>query len=230
LDRAEFDRFADEYQAQHATNIAITGERPEYFAEYKIAETRSIVDALGARSGHIVDFGAGIGSSVPFFRKYFAASRVTCADPSARSLDLARARFPGDESYLLVDRSVPVEAESFDLAFSACVFHHIPHEEHRHWLCELHRITKPDGTLVVFEHNPWNPLTVRAVNTCPFDENARLVRARSLASRIRAAGWSDPTIRYHVFFPRALAALRRFERSISRLPLGGQYSISARKT
>jgi len=35
MDRAEFDKFADEYYALHAANIAMTGESPEYFADYK---------------------------------------------------------------------------------------------------------------------------------------------------------------------------------------------------
>ena len=38
MNRAEFDRFADEYEALHAQNIAVTGETPDYFAEYKIRD------------------------------------------------------------------------------------------------------------------------------------------------------------------------------------------------
>ena len=36
MDSAEFDSFADEYYQQHVANIAITGENPEYFHEYKV--------------------------------------------------------------------------------------------------------------------------------------------------------------------------------------------------
>ena len=36
MDVSEFDQFADEYYAMHTANIAITRERPEFFAEYKI--------------------------------------------------------------------------------------------------------------------------------------------------------------------------------------------------
>lgn len=231
MDQAEFDQFADEYHAQHAANIAVTGEAPEYFAEYKIAALKQIVDTARAPSGAIVDFGAGIGSSVAYFRKYFPASKLTCADPSGKSLDLAKTRFPGSEQYLVIDeKAVPAGDAQFDLAFSACVFHHIPHEEHPRWLSELHRVTSADGSLVIFEHNPLNPLTVRAVNTCPFDINARLIGARALAKRVREAGWKRTTIRYHVFFPRALAALRSVEPWLAWLPLGGQYSLTARKS
>ena len=38
MDKAEFDKFADEYRSLHAANIAISGEGPNYFAEYKIKD------------------------------------------------------------------------------------------------------------------------------------------------------------------------------------------------
>ena len=42
---------------------------------------------------------------------------------------------------------------------------------------ELKRVLRAGGACVIFEHNPLNPLTVQAVNTCPFDENAVLIKA-----------------------------------------------------
>jgi SAM-dependent methyltransferase len=230
MDRAEFDQFADEYLAQHRSNIAVTGEDPEFFAEYKIAVLRKRFDAAGITPRRIVDFGSGIGASMPFFRKYFPAAALTCADASPRSLELAEARFPDSAAFAEVaDNRVPAADASFDLAFSACVFHHIDHDEHVHWLAELNRVTAPGGRLAIFEHNPYNPLTVRAVNTCPFDINARLIRPANLVKAAKAAGWKSPEIRYHIFFPHALAALRGLEPSLGWLPLGGQYSLVASK-
>jgi SAM-dependent methyltransferase len=230
MERAEFDQFADEYLAQHRANIKVTGEDPEYFAEYKIAVLRGILDAAGKIPARIIDFGSGIGASVPWFRKYFARSALTCADASARSLELAQARFPGGEAYVEVaGDTLPAADAGFDLVFSACVFHHIDHAEHVRWLGELNRVTAPGGRLAIFEHNPYNPLTVRAVNTCPFDINARLIPARKLVAAARAAGWRDPQVRYHIFFPNFLKALRRFEPALGWLPLGGQYSMVASK-
>ena len=229
MDKAEFDRFADEYYAQHKANIAITGEAPEYFAAYKIAELRRLAAAHHIEPRRIIDFGSGIGNSIPHFRAHFAASELTCADVSSRSLDLASVRFPGQERPLLIDATIPAADDTYDLAFSACVFHHIPHDEHVRWLAELKRVTRPAGLVAIFEHNPLNPLTLHAVNTCPFDINARLLRSAVLSARMREAGWSDVTVRYHLFFPRALAALRGIEPALTWLPLGAQYSVSARK-
>ena len=66
MEAAEFDQFADEYDRQHRANIAVTGEGPEYFSEYKIRELRALIGD-GVKS--ILDFGSGTGNSLPFFQK-----------------------------------------------------------------------------------------------------------------------------------------------------------------
>jgi SAM-dependent methyltransferase len=231
MDKAEFDGFADAYDDQHRENIALTGEGPEYFAEYKINRLRQIVENAGIEVSRICDFGSGIGNSIPFFQKYFPQAALTSADVSARSLALCRQRHPWSGNYVLIeDHRIPSEAGVFDLVFSACVFHHIPHDEHAMWLKELHRITRSGGLVAIFEHNPLNPLTVHAVNTCPFDANARLILARDLARRLAAAGWLSPRIQYNLFFPRALARLRPLEASLGWFPFGAQYVAVARKS
>ena len=230
MDQAEFDRFADEYHDQHRKNVAVTGEGPAYFAEYKIRKLRQVVDRSGISVSRICDFGSGIGNSIPFFRTYFPQASLTSCDVSERSLALSKLRYPDSTNYLLIENDgIPAEAEAFDLVFSACVFHHIPHDEHAMWLRELYRITKPGGLIAIFEHNPLNPLTVHAVNTCPFDVNAKLIFARNLAQRLAEAGWASPRIRYNLFFPRALAPLRPLEDKFGWLPLGAQYVALARK-
>jgi SAM-dependent methyltransferase len=231
MDKVEFDRFADAYDDQHRDNVAVTGEGPEYFAEYKIRTLKRIVEGSQLGVSRICDFGSGIGNSIPFFKKYFPDAALTSSDVSERSLALSKQRYPESGNYLLIEPDrIPCEAETFDLVFSACVFHHIAHDEHERWLRELHRITRPGGLIAVFEHNPLNPLTVHAVNTCPFDANAKLIFARDLARRLRDAGWAPPRIEYNLFFPRGLALLRAIESKLGWLPLGAQYVAFARKS
>jgi len=230
LDISEFDRFADEYDQMHEKNIAITGEKPEFFHEYKIRVLRQMAQARKLEPESILDFGSGIGNSTPYIRRHFPAAQLAGADVSQRSLDLAESRFPGMATGLRIEgHRIPARDDAFGITFSACVFHHIPHEEHDHWLRELRRVTRPGGMLAIFEHNPLNPLTVRAVNTCPFDENARLVRANDLLRRYLDCGWKYPRVRYHLFFPHALSGLRVLEPYLSGIPFGGQYSVTAVK-
>jgi SAM-dependent methyltransferase len=231
MEKAEFDRFADEYYAQHQKNVAVTGETPEYFAEYKIRRLKEILDRNNIDASRIFDFGSGTGNSIPYFRKYFPNAVLTSSDVSERSLTLSKARFPESDNYLLIEKDrVPCEPDAFDVVFSACVFHHIAHDEHAMWLRELHRITRRGGLIAVFEHNPLNPLTVHAVNTCPFDTNAKLIFARDLARRLGDAGWASPRIQYNLFFPRGFSLLRPMESKLGWLPLGAQYVAFARKS
>ena len=206
--QAEFDLLADEYRVQHKQNVAITGETPEYFSEYKIAELAELLNRLRLAATKILDLGSGIGigNSLPYFHKYFPGSEITRADVSVRSIEIAQTRFPGQENYVLINEGIPLLTASQDVVFSTCVFHHMPHEEHLHWLAELGRITKPDGIFVNYEHNPLNPLTVCAVNTCPLDVNALLILGGTLRERELTIGCEDVQVDYKVFFPRNLGS------------------------
>jgi ubiquinone/menaquinone biosynthesis C-methylase UbiE len=230
MDTAEFDRFADEYDQMLEGHITASGEKPEFFHDYKVKALSQIAKQRNLRPESILDFGSGIGNSVPFFRRYFPDARLAGADVSQRSLEVGEARFPGVSTGLRIENErIPADDNSFDITFSACVFHHIPHEEHDYWLRELRRVTRGGGMLGIFEHNPLNPLTLRVVNSCPFDENAHLIRARQLVNSYRNSGWKDIKVHYHVFFPHALAGMRVLEPYLSTIPLGAQYSVTAIK-
>ena len=230
MDRAEFDKFADEYRAVHAANIRSSGETPEYFAEYKIVDVARQLTGMGISPNRILDFGAGVGSSVPYIRRHLPGASLTCLDVSEKSLRLAASRFEREADFQLFDgHSIPFPDSSFDVAFTACVFHHVEASEHDSLLREIRRVLRPRGAFFLFEHNPLNPLTVRTVNACPFDENAILIRASVMCKRLDEAGFSTIKRRYRIFFPRALKLLRGLERMLHWCPLGAQYYISARK-
>jgi len=123
---AEFDLLADEYQSNLTNAIAITGETPDFFAEYKVADCLQKVQASNVSSTTVLDFGSGIGNSIPFFRKYFPSSSISCAEVSERSIEVSKSRFPGHETYLQIRDAIPASSNSIDIVFTACVFHHIP--------------------------------------------------------------------------------------------------------
>ncbi|MCS6944600.1 MAG: class I SAM-dependent methyltransferase [Sutterellaceae bacterium] len=232
MDRAEFDRFADEYRAVHATNIAASGESPEYFAEYKMRDFADEVRhaQIESQARWFLDFGTGIGNALPYFARYLPDAWLCGVDVSTRSLDIARTRAGSKSALLAFDgKTLPFADGTFAGAFACCVFHHIPHGEHLALLSELRRVMAPGALLMIYEHNPWNPLTVRAVKNCPFDENARLLSASALRSAVKNAGFNNPRTRYRVFFPAMLGALRPLETLLKAVPLGAQYYILARR-
>jgi len=227
---AEFDKFAREYRALHAGNIRASGEAPEFFAEYKVRDVSETLSLPAGKRPAILDFGGGVGTSLPWFRKYFPGAALTCLDVSRASLAIAGERFPGQADFRWFDgRAIPLPDNGIDVAFAACVFHHIDHALHAGLLRELRRVLAPGGALYVFEHNPWNPLTRHAVDTCEFDADARLVTAGQMRRRFAEAGFADVLRRYRIFFPGPLRALRPLESRMTWLPLGAQYYVVGRK-
>lgn len=227
---AEFDRHAARYREQHRQNIALTGEEPAYFADYKMRDFRALLAGAGCpMDGQYLDFGSGVGASVGPFRAHLPQAQLVCADVSAESLAISRqAHGNAVDHVLMAEGQLPFSAGRFDGAFACCVFHHIPHAQHVRALNEVRRVLKPGGLLMVYEHNPFNPLTVHAVRNCPFDENAALLTARQLIRSGAEAGLTCHKAAYRVFFPALLAGLRPLENWLRWLPLGAQYFVAFR--
>jgi hypothetical protein len=115
---------------------------------------------------------------------------------------------------------------SYDIVVIANVLHHIKPEDRQDVVSEAVGMSERRGRLVVFEHNPANPLTRWAVEHCPFDENAILLSPREAMEYLKRAGLEQANRRYIVFFPRALKWLRHVEKSLGWCPMGAQYVVS----
>ncbi|NOU33384.1 MAG: class I SAM-dependent methyltransferase [Polyangiaceae bacterium] len=220
---AEFDAVADGYEAMHQKSIAASGEDPAYFARYK---RDVLVRLFGAAQGQpVLDFGCGIGNLTSLLSPAFR--EVHGYDPSSRSVAHARERAPGARFYERVD---DIPKSTFGIAVLANVLHHVPPADRRELVAEVAARLLPGGHLVVFEHNPLNPLTRKAVADCAFDKDAVLLRSSETRGLLRGAGLEGVRREYIVFFPKALAALRGLEPRLAALPLGAQYVALGRKS
>ena len=103
MDVAEFDQFADEQHNLHQENIRITGDNPDYFAEYKIRDLKRVAKIVGVNVNNILDFGTGVGNNFPFFAKHFPRTSLFGIDVSDKSLTLAKKRFDGFGDFSLFD-------------------------------------------------------------------------------------------------------------------------------
>ena len=227
--KPEFDQLANDYEQLLGKAVTISGEAPDYFAQYKIADLVQCLNTKFFYPQSILDFGSGIGNSIPFFRQYFAGVVLNNADVSEHSNALAKKRFPGAENYLQILENIPVANNSQDLVFTSCVFHHIPPAEHAFWFKEILRVLKPGGYLAIYEHNPLNPLTQWVVSHSPLDVNAILIPPKKIAHLFNATGFVQSELTYKVFFPKALNFLRRYESRLGSIPLGAQYRYIAKK-
>jgi len=225
----EFDNYAKSYNNHLNKSLIRFGEYSEYFSEYKVRDLHYEAASRGIstqRSLKLLDFGCGIGNSILYTKKYFPNSRIVGVDVSEESVRIAQSVHGRVASFFVLDQNtLPISGGEIDIAYAMCVFHHIEPARHLDFLRRICAILRPGGLFLLYEHNPFNPITVQVVNNCPFDVNAKLVAAKAMASLCREAGFSHVNIKYRVFFPRVLSFLRVTEKLITWLPLGGQYYI-----
>ena len=231
---SEFDSFAHEYEALHAANVTASGYSPAYFAEYKIKEIARHLARL-APSGeeiHFLNYGCGVGNSEPYIRKHLPKAFIYSVDVSSKSVEFARQRhndMPRVAFSVTDGKSIPFNRR-FDVVFIANVLHHTPRDRQVRVLKMLRAALAPNGLLYVFEHNPLNPFTVRAFNTCPFDKGAVLLPPWYAARILDRAGFTRRTLRFALFFPKVLSALVPIEKYLAKVPLGAQYYVVAQNT
>ncbi|HZL18604.1 MAG TPA: class I SAM-dependent methyltransferase [Polyangia bacterium] len=218
-DRAKFDAYADDYAAVHRQNIAITGEPPEYFAVYK----RTCLERLVGEAFDlpVLEFGCGVGMVTEQLAKRF--SQVEGYDPSEQSVGSARSRVPGARFHTSL---ADIPDGKFGLVVLSGVLHHVHPQERDGVLRQAVGKLRPgDGRLVVFEHNPLNPLTRRAVAGCAFDDDAILLWPWEVRRLLKDAGLRAVELRFIVFLPRALARLRFIEPYLGAVPIGAQVML-----
>jgi SAM-dependent methyltransferase len=222
MTKIDFDQYAGQYEALIAAQTNFFDGDNDYFVRYKVERAKALAGEVDA----VLDFGCGVGRAMPYLRAAFSNADVVGCDPSADSLGIARRDSP-DCRFLPVDELTATPR--FDLVLASCVFHHIAPEERQSALRYCYDRLKPGGHLVIFEHNPFNPVTQRLVSTCPFDADAVLLRMSETKRRMREAKFEIAETGYCLFFPSQLASLRPLEKYLSWLPLGGQYFVSATK-
>ena len=222
-----FDRYASTYTETVNAAIRASGESADFFARLRADLVRRTLGSSSPR--RILDFGCGVGNSTQALARAFPSTQIVGCDSSHESIDAAQRASESPMrrvDFVAHDRfGLPLSDSSFDVGFASCVFHHIDASGQGAWLSELRRVLRTDAPLFLFEHNPYNPLTVRVVKACPFDAGVQLLKP-SYAIRIaRAAGFRVDRPRYYFFFPRALRRLRSLEACMDWLPLGAQYYV-----
>ena len=127
----DFDAFASNYEQKFQDALGVFAEESDYFARYKIDLLARLVANREIKS--ILDYGSGIGASIPHLRNNFPDSQIWATDISLTSLDNLRQRFEYTQTVPLSG----IPKQYFDLIFVSCVFHHIP-EESQQEVMDLH--------------------------------------------------------------------------------------------
>ncbi len=87
---AEFDRFAENYEALLKPWLKVTGSPREYFAETRMRWLAQLLRQQGFAVQSAMDFGCGTGISIPLLIDIVGAEHVLGVDTSDASLNVAR--------------------------------------------------------------------------------------------------------------------------------------------
>lgn len=223
--KVDFDYYTENYNRLLQEGTSFFSKSEEYFARYKVELIRKQIDSPVTR---ILEYGCGIGRNIPFLQQAFPDAVIVGSDVSSASLEVARRDNAGVE-FFQEDENARA-AGLYDLIFVAGVFHHIPVAQRVEVARVLFNRLSPGGVLFVFEHNPYNPVTRRIVNNCPYDEDAVLLKPSELIKVLSEAALIVERKAYCLFVPPSLSVLTRLESRFGWLPLGGQYWVQARRS
>ncbi len=231
---ATFDSVAQSYEKQLQLGISLSGETAEYFVRGRVRKFVELSQRYTqSQPAALLDFGCGVGNAVPELLDRFSGIRLTGVDCSLASLALAHRRFSALLQYRhrvkWEQHTESLAAESFDLAYSAGVFHHIAPDQRQFAFEKILHSLKRGGLFALFENNPWNPGTRWVMSRIPFDRDAICLTPTESRARLQTAGFELLDTQYLFFFPRPLAGLRLAERYLHHLPLGAQYLVLARR-
>lgn len=221
--KVDFDDYVEDYNLLLNESTNFFSPSDEYFAKYKIDIVKNHYLSSPVKA---LEYGCGIGRNIPFLANAFPSSEIHGSDISPASLDLARELNPGINFFN--ENDLTNTGYKYDLIFIAGVFHHIPPSMRDDVIANLKQRLNPEGSLFVFEHNPFNPITRRIVDRCPYDEDAILLRPSELKDRLHTGGFDFVQQAYCLFVPPKLKSALFLENYLGWLPLGGQYWTHAR--
>ncbi|MDR0851654.1 MAG: class I SAM-dependent methyltransferase [Clostridiales Family XIII bacterium] len=229
ITESTFDDMADEYDAQLKEALGVFGGgNLDKFAKYKIDLLTKILPDF---RGSLLEFGCGTGRNIPFIHAAYPEAQIFGCDISELSIEVAKKTLSVGE---FTKVSTPEELErtypdGIDCIFVSVVMHHIPPAEHAEYLAALSKILKPEGLLIIFEHNPANPVTSHIFKTNDIDKGAAMLKASYLTKQLRESGFRDVSKSYILFFLWRNKFFDFIEKGLRWLPLGAQYYTTAKK-
>jgi len=225
--KTNFDDYESDYQAQIERSIGFAGRDHSF---YVAAKARCLLGLISRHVGDparqkVLDVGCGPGLA---HRYLTDLTHLEGVDISESMIERGRQANPG-VAYSVGDAlALPFAAQTFDVAFATTVLHHVEPKEWPSFVRELHRVLRPGGMAVIFEHNPLNPLSRRAVHRCEFDQDAVLLRAPKTRRLMETEEFDIVEDRYILLTPWTNSFVQWLERAAQRLPFGAQYYVCGR--
>ena len=213
--KINFDNYADNYSEHINKSFGSLENNLDY---YHIKKSEILKMELGYQPKKILDLGCGVGTMLKLLSKQFPDSIFYAQDESPKSMDYIKKNHPNVNCLSNLNTE-----EKFDLIFLSNVIHHVKSSERDDLFKKIHSLLNPEGKLFIFEHNPYNPLTLKLVANCEFDADAELIKKKDLIKICKRNNLKIFKSGYIHFFPSKLGFLFKIENYLKWLFLGAQY-------
>src|SRR5262245_60689680 len=226
--RTDYDRYREQYSQDLDHAVSFAGVPHDFFTRARADELLRLARLhLGDPARlEALDVGCGIGLTDRYLTGRFRA--LTGTDVSPGLLETGARDVPGVHYGLAERDRLPFGNNTFDLAFAVCVVQVIEPEGRSRFIAELARVTRPDGLVVVFEHNPYNPLTRLVVRRCTFGEDVRMLGMAKTEHLLQENGVTPVDRGFLLVFPSRRRRILALERALRRLPVGAHYYVAGR--
>ena len=213
--KINFDNYADNYKDYIAKSLGNLEDNLNY---YHIKKSEILKKELGYRPKKILDLGCGVGTMLELLIKNFQGSVFYAYDESKKSMDYIKKKFPKINCLDNLETN-----EKFDLIFISAVVHHVKSGDRDDLFRNIYNLLSPNGVMFVFEHNPYNPVTLKMVTNCEFDVDAELIKKNDLINLCKRNNFKIIKSGYIHFFPSKLGFLFKLESYLKWFFLGAQY-------
>ena len=231
---AEFDEYAEAYSAGMDDPVkALLGRSADDYIRVKTDWLEERFSRLKMSPElHLLDYGCGAGALLRVVRNQGWQTALSGCDISEGMIGVAQKSWleesgPMPKLTLQSGSSTVYYPQSFDFIVVSAVLHHVPPDDRSSVIAEIKRILKPSGIVIIFEHNPRNPVTKFIVARTPIDRNAILLSPRETENLLSSQGFSSIKTEYLMFTPPSTSKLRSIDKRLRWFPLGAQYATYA---
>ncbi len=225
----DFEDFKDHYLEDVRKAVSFIGQDPDFFTQIKAEHLIDISRRqLGIAPGlKILDVGCGIGvTDRPLCGDF---GEIHGVDIAPGVIEKAKKNNPTVQYQLYDGMRLPFPDGSFDLVFTICVMQCVPSDQWGNFTGEMRRVLKKGGISIVFEHNPYNPLTRDVVARCAMNRGLPIIKKKAIRGLFTDHEMKIIEERYILFFPWKGNLFRSVEKVMRRIPIGAQYYVVGRK-
>ena len=230
----EFDEYAEGYSAGMDNPVkALLGRSADDYIRVKIDWLEERFSRLKTSPElDLLDYGCGAGALLRVLRNQGWQIALSGCDTSEGMIGFAQKSWtkrsgPMPQLTLQNGSKTVYSPRSFDFIVVSAVLHHVPPDDRSSVIAEIKRILKPGGIVIIFEHNPRNPVTRYIVARTPIDRNAILLSPRETENLLSSQEFSTTKTEYLMFTPPSASKLRSIDKRLRWFPLGAQYATYA---